>query len=175
MLKTCLRCCLLLIVFGLLPSPGQAQLPPNQFKADLISFEEVPAVSSTATGSFTMLIDPTGTQFTYRLTYSGLSSNVTQAHIHFGQKGVNGGITLFFCTNLGNGPAGTQSCPVSAGTVTGRITAAEITGGAAAQGIAATELAEVLRAIRSGVAYVNVHTTNFPGGEIRGQLVLDGK
>lgn len=78
---------------------------------------------------------------------------------------------VFYCTNLGNGPVGTQLCPgTTSGSVSGRITAADVIGGAAAQGVAAGEFAEVLRAIREGAVYVNVHTTLFPGGEIRGQL-----
>jgi glucose-1-phosphate thymidylyltransferase len=70
---------------------------------------------------------------------------VLQAHIHFGQPGVNGGIVTLLCTNLGNGPAGTPLCPAS-GTVTGTISAATVVGAAAAQRIAAGELAEVIRA-----------------------------
>lgn len=78
---------------------------------------------------------------------------------------------VFYCTNLGNGPAGTQLCPgPTSGSVSGRITAADVLANAAAQGIAAGQFDEVLRAIREGVVYVNVHTTLFPGGEIRGQL-----
>jgi hypothetical protein len=102
---------------------------------------------------------------------------VTQAHVHFAQRGVNGGIMVFLCSNLGNGPAGTQACP-PAGTkdnpavVTGTFDAADIIGGANAQGIAPGEFLKVLRAIRAGSAYANVHSDLFPGGEIRGQLLF---
>jgi hypothetical protein len=54
--------------------------------------------------------------------------------------------------------------------VTGTVSADDVVGAAAAQGIAAGELDEVLRAVRAGIAYVNVHSTLWPGGEIRGQL-----
>ena len=94
---------------------------------------------------------------------------MTQAHIHFAQKSVNGAISVFLCSNLGNGPAGTQACPPS-GTISGTIVAANVTAGAAAQGIAAGELAELLAAIRAGKTYANVHSTKFPGGEIRDQI-----
>lgn len=172
MLRRCLRLSLLLLLVGLLPSIAEAQ--DRKFKANLISFEEVPAISTPAVGTFEMQIDFADTGFNYTLTYSGLVGNVLQAHIHFGQKGVNGGIVVFFCTNLGNGPPGTQACPQSA-TLTGRITPVDVVAGANAQGIAAGEFAELLKAIRAGVAYFNVHSSVFPGGEIRGQIVTAEK
>jgi hypothetical protein len=106
--------------------------------------------------------------FRYRLSYRDLSTAVQQAHIHFGQRNVAGGISVFLCSNLGNGPAGTPACPQS-GTVTGTITAADVIG-PVAQGISPGEFDEVLAAIRAGVTYANVHTVMFPAGEIRGQL-----
>ena len=178
MLKNCLKLCLLVTLIGVLPSIAQTQnirQPSlNKFKADLIGFDEVPALSSTGSGTFSMEINPTDTAFDYEVSYSNLTGNVTQSHIHIAQKSVNGGIMVFFCTNLNNGPAGTQLCPgPHEGTVSGHITAADVIGGASAQGIAAGEFAEVLRAIREGSVYVNVHSSVFPGGEIRGQLFHD--
>jgi len=109
-----------------------------------------------------------------------LEAAVQQSHIHFGQPGVNGGISLFLCTNLGNGPAGTQPCPASPGTVTGVLSAAQLVGpngqgiAPASAGVSPTEFAEIVKAIRSGVTYANVHSEKFPGGEIRGQLRRGG-
>ena len=94
---------------------------------------------------------------------------MTQSHIHFGQKSVTGGVSVFFCSNLGNGPAGTQACPPGPATVSGHVTAANVIG-PAGQGIAAGEWSELVAAICAGVTYVNVHSTTYPGGEIRGQL-----
>ena len=173
MLKRCLKLFLVLTLFGLLPSTAQAQRTTGEkLKADLIGFDEVPSISTTGIGTFTMVIEPGDAAYTYTLTYSGLTGNVLQAHTHIAQKGVNGGIMVFYCTNLGNGPAGTQACPAS-GTITGRVTAADVIGGAAAQGVSPGEFAEVLRAIRAGFAYTNVHSNLFPGGEIRGQIGPD--
>jgi hypothetical protein len=92
----------------------------------------------------------------------GISKGLTQSHIHFGARAQTGGISVFFCSNLGNGPAGTPACPASApedNPLTGVSTAANVIG-PAGQGIAAGEFAELVAAIRAGVAYVNVHSTS---------------
>jgi len=135
----------------------------------LSGYQEVPVVSSPASGRFEATVTPTNDGLAYRLSYSGLEGDVTQAHIHFGQRGVNGAISAYFCSNLAGPPAGTQACPPSPATVTGTIKAADIIG-PAAQGIAPGELGELLAAIRVGATYANVHSTKFPGGEIRAQL-----
>jgi len=136
----------------------------------LRGFEEVPALSNPGGGRFEATVNEDGTEVSYELTYFNMEGSVTQAHLHFGQKGVNGGIMVFMCSNRGNGPAGTQACPTDNGTVTGTWTAADVISSAASQGVAAGELFSVLRGMRGGVVYANVHTTIFPGGEIRGQL-----
>jgi CHRD domain len=145
----------------------------DRTSTDLIGYQEVPAISTEGEGTFrARMIDDDA--FKFRLTYEDLSSPVLQSHIHFGQKSVNGGISVFLCSNLGNGPAGTAACPPNGGTVTGTITADDVVGpGQAAtpnQGIEPGEFDELLDAIRAGVAYVNVHTDTFKSGEIRGQL-----
>ncbi len=138
----------------------------------LTGYQEVPVVSTTGRGSFTATINKDGSEIAYRLRYSELEGNVLQAHIHLGAAGTNGGISTFLCSNLGNGPAGTQPCPQQ-GTVEGVIDAQDIIG-PGAQGIAAGELDELLAAMRAGKTYVNVHSSIFPGGEIRAQIGADG-
>lgn len=145
----------------------------NRATARLTSFQEVPSLSSQGTGHFSARIDRDAQSISYRLSFNGLSTPVTQTHIHVAQKSVNGGIVVFLCTNLGNGPAGTQACPAGGGTITGTITAANVANPTEVQGIAPGEFDELLKAIRGGVTYVNVHTTKFPGGEIRGQIKVD--
>jgi len=171
--NTRMRLTLAVTVVGALAVGGTAAIAgggPKQSKGALNGYQEVPAVSSTGTGSFRAAIAPNGDAIAYKLSYSSLEGDVTQAHIHFGQRGVNGGIVTFLCSNLGNGPAGTQACPPAPATVEGTIEADDIVGAAAAQGIAAGELGEVLRAIRAGMTYANVHTSKHAGGEIRSQL-----
>ena len=143
--------------------------------ATLRGFEEPPSVSSTGRGRFEAEITDGGTAIEYRLSYADLEGPVRQAHIHLGQRAVNGGIAVFLCTNLGNGPVGTQTCPGPlAGTITGRITGADIVG-PSGQGLLANEFAELLRAIAKNSTYVNVHTDKHEGGEIRGQIHLDDR
>jgi hypothetical protein len=130
------------------------------------------ALSTPASGQFKAKINRRGEpSIDYELSYQDFPTAVQQAHIHFGQRWQNGGISVFLCTNLGNGPAGqqTQLCPASPATITGTIVAANVIG-PAGQGIAAGEFTELLDAIDAGATYVNIHTTAFPGGEIRAQI-----
>ena len=137
----------------------------------LTGYEETPsAVSTTGNGTFNARISNDESRIDWELSYADLEGAVQQAHLHFGQKGVTGPITIFLCTNLGNGPAGTQPCPAPPATISGTITAADVTNLANERGISAGELDEVIAAIRAGAIYVNVHSTRWPGGEIRSQI-----
>jgi hypothetical protein len=149
----------------------------QELRATLIGYEEVPSVSTAGAGRFSGKVSKDDTSIDYTLTFGGLTGTVQQSHIHVAQKGVNGSIVIWLCqTATTPAPAAvaalTPVCPQPGGTVSGTITAANvITAGTASQQIVAGELAEVLAAIRAGVAYVNVHATPLnPGGEIRGQL-----
>jgi len=150
-----------------LMSPGSfvtADKSRGNIRARLTGFQEVPSVSTTGKGEFQAKLNEDGTMLSYELSYSELTgTTVSAAHIHLGQPAANGGVMAFLCGG-GTKPA----CPAS-GTVTGTIVASDVTG-PANQGIAAGEFDEMLRAIRSGNAYVNVHTNLFGSGEIRGQL-----
>jgi CHRD domain len=136
----------------------------------LNGFDENPlALSTTGSGSFSMRVDTHAREITYELSYADLEAPITQAHIHFGSVSQVGGISVFLCTNLGNGPAGTQACPAAPATITGTLTPANIIG-PAGQGIEAGAFDELVDAIRAGKTYVNVHSTKYPIGEIRAQL-----
>jgi hypothetical protein len=142
----------------------------NSLHEQLTGYAETPlALSTTGDGRFRVQIDERRQKISYELSYSGLEGDVTQAHIHFGSPSQSGGISVFLCTNLGNGPAGTQACPPAPATISGTIRPADVIG-PAGQGIAAGEFAELVDAIRAGSTYVNVHSTKYEGGEIRAQL-----
>lgn len=142
----------------------------------LTGLEEVPALSTPGNGEFKATISNDEKIIYYELFYRDLESTVQQAHIHIGNVSINGGISVFLCSNLGNGPAGTKPCPPAPATITGTITAADVspnipaTAAARAQGLDTGEMAELIRAIRAGGTYVNVHTTVRAGGEIRSQI-----
>jgi hypothetical protein len=140
----------------------------NNFREQLSGYEETPlALSTPGQAKFETRLDKTA--ISYRLSYRDLEAPVTQAHIHFGAEGQSGGISVFLCTNLGNGPVGTQECPAQPATVTGTIVPEDVIG-PAAQGIDPGEFDELVDAIRAGATYANVHTEKYEAGEIRAQL-----
>jgi hypothetical protein len=161
----------------------------RRLTADLKGIREVPVVSTSAHGSFRAVINRDETEIGYRLDYSDLEGTVTQAHIHVGDHHTSGGISVWLCGTTGiptppgtPGPAGTPTCGAPGGPgaeAEGVITAANIVG-PATQGIGApppvdpdTEFAQLIKLLRSGLAYANVHSTMSPGGEIRGQIKVD--
>jgi hypothetical protein len=142
----------------------------KEIREHLTGYEEDPLTrSTTGNGTFQARIHRSESELSYRLSYADMEGSVTQAHIHFGGRHQSGGIVVFLCSNLGNGPAGTPACPASPGAVTGTLDASDVVG-PSDQGIATGEFAELVGAIRAGVTYANVHTDKYPGGEIRAQL-----
>jgi hypothetical protein len=134
-------------------------------------------VSTDATGSFEATIDDSGDAIRYALTYRELEGTVTQAHIHFGQRSVTGGISAWLCGTAAtpNAPPGTPTCVgTNSGTLSGTIVPAEVIG-PVPQGIEAGAFDELVAAIRAGRAYANVHSSKFGPGEIRGQINDDNQ
>lgn len=137
----------------------------TKFEASLSGYLETPSVSTAASGFFHARIKHDSIEFS--LTYRNLTLPPAVAHIHFGRPDVAGGVSVFLC-----GGGGRPACPAS-GTVTGTIVPTDVVN-LAGQGIAAGEFAELVRAMRHGATYVNVHTPPlFPGGEIRGNIRRD--
>jgi hypothetical protein len=169
-------CVAVLTSVTLQPSPAKVSADDDHdrqrsFSATLVSFNEVPAVSSgEAKGLFRARLNHDGDALRYTLSYSGLSAPVTQAHIHFGRSRTNGAVMVFLCQTATNLDPTTlaPTCP-NEGTVEGTITAANIVK-AGTQGIDVGEFDEFVRALHEDAGYANVHTTAFPGGEIRGQV-----
>ena len=163
-------------------------LAQSVFSAKLKGLAETPIVISGATGQAKVTISHDETRIDFELSYSGLEGStganrtVTQAHIHVGRPTVVGGVSVFFCatppiTATQNDGKPAVACPAS-GTVSGFWTAKDVAG-PASQGVEANNpngedaFARLVRAIKSGLTYANVHTTRSAGGEIRGQLKRD--
>lgn len=137
----------------------------NNFRTGLTGFQETPSESTPGHGNFRARIQ--NNEIHYTLHYEGFEAAegaTTAAHIHFGQRGVAGGVSAFLCGG-GDKPA----CTPTEGTFTGIVDAADVIG-PAGQGIAAGEMAELIRAMRKGYTYANVHTTLNAPGLIRGQI-----
>ena len=136
------------------------------FSAKLRGGHETPVTVATgASGVWGARLDSAETSMAFELFYDAIEGGtVAAAHIHLGRPGITGGVVIHFC-----GTGGTAPCPASPGFVSGVVTAANVVA-VAAQGIAAGDFAKVIRAMRKGDAYVNVHTGVFPGGEIRGPI-----
>jgi CHRD domain len=131
--------------------------------ARLSGFEEVPVISTEGTGKFKAEIR--SDRIDYKLSYRDLEGGgVLFAHIHLGQRTANGGVAAFLC-----GGGGKDPCPPSPATVRGTITPADVVG-PTSQGIPAGGFDELVERIEDGVTYANVHTSQFTGGEIRGQI-----
>jgi hypothetical protein len=132
------------------------------FTASLSGSNEVPVRPSAGSGSAGITFDGTTVRFAIEIDDI---SNVTQAHIHSGAAGVNGPVRVFLFPPP---PARAATAnPFSTGDrsilTEGTFTASDVGG---------VTFEELLSQMRSGNAYVNVHTTQFPGGEIRGQVRL---
>lgn len=133
----------------------------RSFKASLNGYMEVPSISTGARASFRAELK--GDTLTYRLSIRDFSEAPLFSHIHFARPDVNGGVIAFLC-----GGGGKPVCPAD-GTVTGTIAMADVVG-PAEQGIAPGEFGELVRAMRNGATYVNVHSPTYRTGEIRGTV-----
>jgi hypothetical protein len=154
---------LVAVLIGL-PAVAFGRDDGQNFRTTLIGFNEVPSINTQGSAHLRLTLNTDSIDFT--LSYANLSGPPGAAHIHFGQARTNGGVMVFFC-----GGGAQPACPAaSSGTITGTITVANMVDGATKQGITPPDFASVLRAIRGGAAYANMHTAKFGSGEIRGQI-----
>jgi hypothetical protein len=137
----------------------------KEFTAHLNSYQEVPTLSTTGYGDFSAeLVSPTQLHYVFR--YAALEGGASLfAHVHFGQRATTGGVSFFLC----GGNTKPTPCPNVSGEVEGDVGPADVIG-PNGQGIAPGQFDEIIRAMRAGYAYANIHTTTYPSGEIRGQI-----
>ena len=128
----------------------------------LDGYQETPSIATPGNGEIKVKVN--GSSIKYRLSYRDLRADTLFAHIHLAQEGEPGGVVAFLCGGLGK-----PGCPARSGTVTGTIVADDVQE-IAAQGLAAKDIGAVIDALKAGAIYANVHTEEFKGGEIRGQI-----
>lgn len=137
----------------------------RNFGANLSGDEEVPPNDSRGRGHAQFWLSKDGTSLRYKLIVANIE-NVTQAHIHLAPRGANGPVVTFLFGFVAGGV--TENGVLAEGTITQSNLIAR-----PAIGFGAT-MAELLAAMRTGNAYVNVHTVRIPAGEIRGQIEEHG-
>ena len=126
------------------------------YAADLRPTNEVPPANSSAYGSALVTFDPINSMIAFEVNTHGIA-NPTMSHIHRGAAGTNGPVIINFATSAGQ---------IAGGRVSGAGPVATFQSG----NLLASDLTNLANPANAGNFYVNVHSTAFPGGEIRGQL-----
>jgi hypothetical protein len=171
-----MRRLLIALLFGLsaacvlaLPGPAAAdgddddELPAALgYQSLLIGLNQAPPVASIGRGLASYLITQDTGNLVYTLQVLDISSPISMAHIHLGRAGENGDVVANLC-GAGSAPA----CVTAGVVATGTITSSSLLGP-----LAGHPLGDLIAAMSSGGAYTNVHSANFPNGEIRGQVRL---
>ena len=154
------------VVVLALPAPGLAdddEAPAALgYQSIMIGLAQVPPVASVGRGLANYLITEDSATLYYSVQALDTSSTISMAHIHLGRAGQNGDVVANLC-----GAGSTPACAAQGVIATGTVTAGSLVGP-----LAGHPLSDLIVAMTSGGAYTNVHTSNFPGGEIRGQVRL---
>jgi CHRD domain len=154
----------------MLPVPAAYAIPIT-FVGSLTGANEVPPVPSPGTGLATVVLDSTAQTLQVNVTFSGLTSNDNAAHIHCcAPLGTNAGVATTVAAFPGF-PLGVTSGSYSS--VVFDLTQPTIYNPAFVTlqgGTIPLAEAALIAGIQNGTTYLNIHTVNFPGGEIRGQL-----
>jgi hypothetical protein len=132
------------------------------YQSIMIGLAQAPPVASVGRGLANYLITEDSATLYYSVQVLDVSSTITMAHIHLGRAGQNGDVVANLC-GAGNTPA----CAAQGVIATGTVTASSLVGP-----LAGHPLSDLIVALSSGGAYTNVHTSNFPNGEIRGTVLL---
>jgi hypothetical protein len=141
-----------------------AQQKFDRFTAKLSGSNEVPPVTTAGSGIAVIHILPVGHQevLNYALDLKNMKG-VTGVHIHIGKQGENGPVVAdLFGTPSMSGP---PTAAVNGQLTKGTLTSSDLTGP-----LAGKQISALVHMIKSGEAYVNVHTTQNQNGEIRGQM-----
>jgi hypothetical protein len=149
---------LALALLALAPTLGVAAEKAHAYKAGLSGGAVVPKITTTAKGAAVFETTMGGKELKYKLTVEDIE-NVTAAHIHIGKKGKNGPPV-----------AGLFGGPKKEGKFSGTLGEGTITDKELVGPMGGKTVKDVIKALRSGELYVNVHTGKYPDGELRGQI-----
>jgi hypothetical protein len=168
-----------ILIAGLMLQSPTAHATPITFVANLTQANEVPPTGSPATGFASVVLDPMAQTIQVNVTFSGLTTPDTAAHIHCClpsplDPGVNVGVATTVPAFPGF-PLGVMSGTYSSAVLSlldaGTYNTTPITGFVALQGGIPQAEAALVAGIQNEETYLNIHTSMFPGGEIRGFLV----
>jgi CHRD domain len=137
-------------------SPSSAQVVT--MTANLNGGEETPILNTGAVGTAVVSVDPVNEEISVTLSVFNLPTGTTAGHIHIGPKGIAGPVVINFPIPTGR----TGDLPL-----TFRVGAAAFV---ARPEIGINTIGDAIQSIVGGNAYVNIHTSQYPAGEIRGQL-----
>lgn len=151
----------LIVTFAALGLTACSDDPQEKYVAELRGSNEVPPNSSTAVGRVVLLVSRDGSHAEYSVEASGLTGGIRGGHFHRAEAGVNGGIVLSFFFN----EDGSENRAPTPGTTDLEINKA------IGRTVTKAQLDPILGDLRAGNIYANIHTPNFPGGEIRGQMI----
>jgi CHRD domain len=135
---------------------------PKTFMAHLTGAEETPGVETAAMGHVRFDLSQDGKSLHYKLMVQNLQ-DITMAHIHLGPAGKEGPVAVWLY------PA-TPPPALKPGKFSGVLAEGDITAANLAGPLKGKPLSALVQDIQKGQAYVNVHTKEHPGGELRGQL-----
>jgi hypothetical protein len=153
------------VALFVLPGPaGADDDEPNAlgYRSVMIGLSQVPPVASVGRGLASFLVTEDSATLYYSLQVLDVSSPISAAHIHLGHAAQNGEVVANLC-----GTGGAPACATQGVIATGTITSSNLVGP-----LAGHPLGDLILAMSSGGTYTNVHTSNFPDGEIRGQVLL---
>ena len=153
---------IILLALGLSGVAAEPASRSQNFVAPLSGAEEVPPADTRARGLAKFHLSQDGTELHYKLIVANIE-NVTQAHIHLAPVGVNGPVVAWLYPD--SPPAQLIEGRFNGVLATGAITSSDLVGP-----LAGESLEDLLDTIRAGNTYVNVHTSQFPPGEVRGQI-----
>ena len=153
-------------VSAVLAQTEEPPLAPNvpeahpTFVAEMTGFEEAPGAATRAKGFAGFQVSMDGNTVYYTITVTDSSAQLVAAHLHLAPRGEAGPVVVPLCGQPG------KPCQTEGVVSSGSFTSDAFTGL-----YASDVLSRLINDAENGMVYVNVHSTKYPAGEARGQLV----